>query len=127
MDTKFFAMGPDGTVDVAASTSNFAKAVVEWKAANEIPSEEIETAVEAVFDRFPGNIPMPALLSYVVQELSDNPSQHKTLSGRVHAYLTAQYAKATGRIEISRGKGGGVSRLALPGAAIPAREVKKTA
>lgn len=127
MDSKYFVMSPDGTVDVAASANAFAKAVVEWKAMNEIPSSRIEAAVETVFDRFTGNIPMPALVSYVVHELSEEPAQHGALTDRVRAYLTAQYAKGTGRIEISRGKGGGVSRLARPDETIPARQPKKTA
>lgn len=125
---KFTKRGTDGSVDVAASASAYAKALTEWVAQNEIPSDTIETAVEAVFDRFNGQrLPMPALIGLALQELQATPDQHKTLTNRVHAYVTGQCAKNTGRLDISKGVGGGVLRLSLPGAEIPARPAKKSA
>lgn len=125
---KFTVRGSSGSVDVVASANAYAKALTEWVAQNELSSETIETAVEAVFDRFPGQrLPMPALLSLSVAELGASPDQHKTLTARVHAYVTGQSADNTGRIDIGKGKGGGVSRLALPGEEVPARLAKKTA
>lgn len=125
---KFTVRGTDGSVDVAASANAYAKALTGWVAQNELSSDTIETAIEAVFDRFPGQrLPMPALLSLTVAELGASPDQHKTLTSRVHAYVTGQSADNTGRIDIGKGKGGGVSRLALPGEEVPARTAKKTA
>lgn len=125
---KFTKRGSDGSVDVSASTNEYAKALSEWVAENEIPSDTIESAVEAVFDRFPGaRLPMPALLSAAVTELEATPDQHKTLTSRCHAYVTGQSAGNTGRIDIGKGKGGGVLRLSLPGQPVPARAAKKTA
>lgn len=122
---KYTVFGSDGAADVTASVDAYAKALAAWKQANEIPTDRIESAVEAVFDRFPGQrLPMPALLNLSVNELGGTPEQHKTLSTRVHAYVTGQCAKNTGRIDIGKGKGGGVSRLALPGQPIPARVAK---
>ena len=125
---KFTKRGSDGSVDVSASAKAYAEALTKWCAENEVASDTIENAVETVFDRFPGaRLPMPALLSLSVQELGATPEQHKTLTDRVHAYVIGQCAKNTGRIDIGKGKGGGVSRLAKPGQAVPARPAKKTA
>jgi hypothetical protein len=121
---KFTRRGTDGSVDVAASANAYAKALTEWAALNEIPSADIEAAVEAVFDSHEGRLPMPALLSFAVQELSSEPNQFKTLTDRVHAYVKGQ--AEVGRLNIGKGKGGGVARLALPGEPIPA-PVAKTA
>ncbi len=125
---KFTQRGADGSVDVAASAGAYAKALSEWVAQNEIPSDTIESAVEAAFDRFDGQrIHMPALINFALQELNATPSNTKTLTARVHAYVTGQSAKNTGRLDISKGVGGGVLRLSRPGEAIPARPAKKSA
>ena len=108
---KFTQRGTDGSVDVAASANAYAKALTEWCAANEIPAEEIEQAVDAVLGRHAGkNIPMPALLSLASQELGADAESFKVLSERVHAYVTGQ-TKA-GLLFVTKGKGGGVSRTA---------------
>lgn len=129
---KFSKLGTDGTVDVDASAQAYADALVAWKAENEIPTDKIESAVEAVFDRFPGvRLSMPALLHEAVSELHGTPAQHKALSKRVQAYVSGQCgtgdARNTGRLDIQKGVGGGVARLALPGQEIPARSAKKSA
>lgn len=125
---KFTKFASDGSADVSASTEAYAEALASWKASNEVATEVIETAVEAVFDSFPGQrLPMPALLSAAVLNLGTTPEQHKTLTTRCHAYVTGQSADNKGRIDIGRGKGGGVLRLALPGQPVPARPAKKTA
>lgn len=122
---KYTKRGMDGSVDVTASAQAYAAALTKWVAENEIASETIETAVEAVFDRFSGSkLPMPALLSLTVAELGGTPDQHKTLTNRVHAYVKGQCNENQGRLEISKGKGGGVQRLAKPGQTIPARAAK---
>ncbi len=124
---KFTQRGADGSVDVAASANAYAKALTEWSAQNEIPSDTIETAVEAVFDRFDGRIAMPALVGLSLQELQATPDQHKALDKRVRAYLKGQAADNTGRLDVMKGVGGGVLRLARPGQEIPARPAKKSA
>jgi hypothetical protein len=125
---KFSKLGSDGTVDVNASKEAYGQALSAWKAENEIPTDRIETAIEAVFDRFPGQrLAMPALLSMSVLGLSATPDQHKTLTARCHAYVTGQSAGNTGRLDIGKGKGGGVLRLSLPGQPVPARPAKKSA
>lgn len=122
---KHTVFSNDGTADLTASTNAYAKALADWKQANEIPVDQIEAAVEAVFDRFPDQrLPMPALLNLTVAELSTSPAQFKTLQNSVHGYVTGQSAKNTGRIDIAKGKNGGVQRLALPGQPVPARPAK---
>ena len=119
---KFTVRDSSGSVDVAASANAYATALTKWCAENEVASDTIEMAVEAVFDRHPGRLPMPALLSAAVNELGATPAQFKTLTDRVHSYVSGQ-AK-TGRLEIGKGKGGGVSRLARPGEPIPVKPAK---
>ena len=127
---KYTVFGSDGSADVAASADAYAKALATWKAQNEVPSETIEAAVEAVFDRFEGQrLSMPALVHEAVSGLGGTPAQYKALSSRVQAYVSGQCgtgdARNTGRIDIQKGVGGGVLRLARPGDEIPARPAKK--
>lgn len=122
---KYTVRGADGSVDVAASANAYAKALTEWSAQNESDSEQIENAVEAVFNRFDGRIKMPALVNFALQELNATPAQHAALETRVRAYIKGQNADNTGRLDILKGIGGGVLRLAKPGEEVPAREPKK--
>lgn len=105
---KHLVRGSDGSVDVAASANAYAKALTEWCAKNELPSEDIADAVNAVLDSRTGTIPMPALLGMATQSMGATPANFKVLSDRIHAYVTGQ-SKA-GLLFISKGKGGGVSR-----------------
>lgn len=107
---KYTQRGTDGSIDVAASANAYAKALTEWAVENEIPSEQITEAVNAVLDLHPGRIPMPALLNFAVQQLGATPESFKVLSDRVHAYVTGQ-TKA-GLLFVIKGKNGGVSRVA---------------
>lgn len=129
---KFSIVGSDGSVNVSASVSAYTKALTEWKLKNEMPTEEIESAVEAVFDRFNGyRLSMPALLHEAVAVLKGTPLQHKVLTDRVRAYVTAQCgvgdARNTGRLDIQKGASGGCLRLAKPGEPIPVRISKSDA
>lgn len=118
---KFVVRGTDGSVDVAASAGAYALALTKWVAENEVPVTDIETAVEAVFDQHK-KLPMPALLSAAVNELGATPAQFKALTERCGSYVRGQ--ATLGRLEITKGKGGGVSRIALPGQPIPAKPAK---
>ncbi len=125
---KYTKFASDGSADVVASANAYAEALTNWKAENELPTEIIESAVEAVFDRFPSQrLPMPSLIFEALQELNATPAQHKAISERVRAYVTSQCAKNTGRLDTQKGVGGGTMRLALPGQPIPARAAKKSA
>lgn len=117
----------DGSVDVTASMEAYGTALREWSARNEVPSETIEMAVEAVFDKHPQGLSVPALVHFAVSELSSDASQFKALQVRVHGYVTGQSAQNTGRLHIAKGKNGGAKRLARPGELIPAREEKAKA
>lgn len=119
---KYTVRDSSGSVDVAASANAYALALTKFVAENEIASDTIELAVEAVFDTHTGRLPMPALLGAAVNELGATPAQFKTLTERVHAYVKGQ-AEA-GRLDIGRGKGGGVLRLSLPGEPIVAKPAK---
>lgn len=107
---KFTKRGTDGSVDVEASKAAYGQALAAWCVENEIPSEEIAAAVNTVLDRHPGRIPMPALLSFAVQEMGSDPSTFKVLSDRIHAYVTGQASAKL--LFVTKGVGGGVSREA---------------
>lgn len=123
---KFTVRDSNGAVDVGASVSAYTQALTGWVSVNETPVESIERAVEAVFDSHPSTprLPTPFLTSLAVQEMGADPSQFKVLSARVAAYIKGQSADNTGRLDIAKGNGGGVARLARPGEPIPARPVK---
>ena len=123
---KFTVRDSNGSVDVGASVAAYTQALSSWVSVNESPVESIERAVEAVFDSHPSTsrLPTPFLVSLAVQEMGADPSQFKSLSGRVSAYIKGQCADNTGRLDISKGNGGGVARLARPGEPVPARPVK---
>lgn len=108
---KFTQRGTDGSVDIAASAGAYAKALTEWCAKNEIPADQIVSAVNTVLDQNAGkNVPMPALLSAACQELGASAETFRVLSDRVHAYVSGQ--EKAGLLFVTRGKGGGVSRTA---------------
>lgn len=121
---KYTVLNTLGEVDVAASANAYAKALTAWKSLNEVSTDRIEVAVETVFDRTVGSLPMPALVNFAVNEISQEAGQFKALSKRVHAYLTGQ--KLAGRIAVKQGKLGGVNRIARVGEPLPVA-VAKTA
>lgn len=114
---KYTARNTDGSVNLTASVAAYTKALTDWITINEIDNDRIEAAVEKVFDRNNGRLPMPMLLSFAAAEVSNDPSQFKTLQKRIHAYVNGQ--KAIGRIKVIQGQGGGVVRVVKPGEEIP--------
>lgn len=108
---KFTKRGTDGSVDIAASANEYARALAVWCGENEIPADQIAGAVNTVLDRHPGqNIPMDCLRSDACQLLGATPQTFKVLSDRVHAYVRGQAGAAL--LFVTKGKGGGVSRTA---------------
>ena len=107
---KYTVRGTDGSVDVAASANAYAKALTEWTAENEIPSENIEEAVNSILALNPTTrVPMPALLSAVAMALGASAATHAGISARVHEYVKAQ-VKA-GNLFVLKGLGGGVTSI----------------
>ncbi len=108
---KFVVRDSSGAVDVSASAQAYAAALTKWVAENEVSSDRIAAAVNAVFDRFPGQrLPMPALLSLAVAELGVEPAAHKAMTDRVHAFVSGQSKGDGATIVIAKGKNGGVTR-----------------
>ena len=119
---KFTVRDSVGSVDVDASVAAYAQALSQWVVENETPLDKVERALEAVFDERPNTrLPTPFLVSLTVQEMKQDPSLFKSLSNRVAAYIKGECANNTGRLHITKGKGGGVMRLARPGEEIPSR------
>jgi len=107
---KYTTRDGSGVVDVAASSAAYGAALSAWVLQNELPVDRISAAVNAVFDRFPGQkLPMPFLLSLAVAELGAGPAEHKSLTERVHSFVRGQ-ADEGGTLVIGKGKGGGITR-----------------
>ena len=118
---KFTARDSNGAVDVNASAAAYATALSNWVIENELDTDVIETAVEAVFDRYNSVIPMGPLVNFAVNELGASPTQFKAFSTRVHAYVRGQIT--LGRYSSKKGTGGGVTRIAMSGDDLPIASV----
>lgn len=114
---KYTKRSSDGSVDVAASTNAYAKALTEWSSKNDISSDVIAEAVNTVLAANAGSrVPMKALLGAAAQEIGFSPETFSAVTGRVHAYVTGQVE--AGMLFVVRGTGGGVTSV---------RPIKKTA
>lgn len=105
----------DGSIDLNASTANYRNALAKFMAENEISTETIQNAVDAVFNEHPSvdaktpmRITIPVLVSYVMGKIDHKPAQYAAIEARVKAFL-----KGSPRFDSSKGKGGGVSRVSL--------------
>lgn len=110
---KFTVRDSNGSVDVAVSLASYSKALNNWVSVNETPVEVIERAVEAVFDSNSSRLPTPFLASLAVQGMNVDPERFQSLTNRVTTYIRGQVA--SGRLDSIKGKGGGITRLAVPG------------
>lgn len=109
---SFTVRNSAGAVDVVASVSAYTQALQTWVSENEADVQQLTDTVNEVFDKYPSQVlPMPALVSMVVTELGATPSEHKTVTARVYAHVRCMAAEG-GTLQITRGKGGGVTRLA---------------
>jgi hypothetical protein len=116
---KFTVRDSNGSVDVGASLASYSKAINDWVSVNETPVEVIERAVEAVFDSHTSRLPTPFLASLAVQEMNADPERFQSLTNRVTTYIKGQVA--SGRFDSTKGKGGGIARLARPGEPLPSK------
>lgn len=108
---KYTVRDESGVVDVVASAEKYAEALAAWTAENELSTEALDTAVNAVFDRYRGqNLHMPALLSMCAVEMGGDPSAFKQVTKRLHAHIRGM--AASGVLSITKGVGGGVCRVA---------------
>jgi len=110
---KFTVRDSSGAVDVVASATKYAEALQAWVSQNEADPQRLTDAVNAVFDRYPGQtLPMPALVSQAVTALGATPTEYAAVTKRVHAHIQGMAGEG-GSLTITKGKGGGVSRKAV--------------
>ena len=109
---KFTKLTDTGAVDISASSAAYTAALTDWVASNELDSDLIDTAVNAVFDRHNSVIPIATLVSMSVAELGASPSQFSAFSKRVHAYVRGQIT--AGNYSSKKGAGGGCQRTPSP-------------
>lgn len=122
---KFTVRDSAGCVDVVSSVAAYERALTSWVQVNEVPLDLIESAVEAAFDSSDrARLPIDYLTSVAVQNMGVHPDQYRAVTARVGTYIRGQASASCGRLEITKGTGGGVARLSRPGEPVPARPVK---
>jgi hypothetical protein len=110
MSVSSFVVLSNGSVDVSATEAAFSSALALYISERETQNEQIASAVSAVFDEHLGKtITMPVLQSLACGKLAALPDNYKSLSDRVATYVREQNGNT---FRITKGKGGGVARLA---------------
>lgn len=107
----------DGSIDHDATVAKFSGELVRYAAECETEAAAIGVHVNAVFDQYRGaNLNMPALTSMTLTRLNCQPEAFKVLTEKVQGYIRDRAGEG-GAFTISKGKGGGVRRVAdLPAA-----------
>lgn len=101
-----------GVVDVDASEKAFSAALTKHIAETETQQATVADAVNAQFEKFPGQpITMPNLASMVCSALNAQPSNYSVLNERALGYVRANSSdkREDGKLfKIGKGKNGGV-------------------
>jgi len=99
----------DGTIGVEATCQKFRLALLAHIAEQDKRDDEVSSAVNGVFDHYRGaRINMPALVSAALTRMNVHPENYKTLEGAVLTHIR----RNPNVFRVSKGKGGGVSRIA---------------
>lgn len=97
----------DGGVNVSGSVEAFRTALIDYVKGAEETNRQIDSALNAVFDKHPGKrMPVPTLISLTLGELKCSASEWTEKTELVHAYL-----KSNPTFSIKKGKGGGCARV----------------
>lgn len=117
-----------GEVDQKASLASYANSLAKWCSENEVSTEQVRDAIDKVFDEHtdpnatePLRLTIPVLEGYAMAHFKVSPQKFSAVKDRIKAFV-----KGSARFDSSKGKGGGVARLALEGQPIP-EKAKKTA
>lgn len=98
-----------GCVDIEATVASFRGELYTWMQEVEYTTALISQAVSSVFDAHKGAcINMPALTSMALHILGATPTNYADLSEKVGAYVRTSKSL----FAVSKGKGGGVRRIA---------------
>ena len=98
-----------GCVDIEGTVATFRGELYSWLQEVEYQTALIADAVSKVFDSHKGVcINMPALVSMTLNILGATPTNYADLSEKVGAYVRTSKAL----FAVSKGKGGGVRRIA---------------
>lgn len=99
----------NGSVDVDGTIVAFKNELYSWVQEVEYETSLVGAAVNVVFDNHKGaNINMPALTSMALNILGATPANYAHLSEMVGDYVRTSKAQFC----VSKGKGGGVKRIA---------------
>ena len=110
-----------GAVNLEGTLKNVAEAIVAYNESKSNDFDAIATAVNAVFDRYPGaHVQVPALISLVCGKLAPTTLEAMAVcQERTKEYLKANTGEG-GFLETRKGKGGGVCRVSDKPVAPPA-------
>ena len=118
---KILVRNSDNSIDHDATCAAFTASLVEFEA-NEIARNAelketfgaIHSAVNAVFDKYPGVcINTPALVGFAIKNLPDGmvtPKTHSEISTRCTEYIQ-ESSKEGGILRMKTGPGGGITRI----------------
>jgi hypothetical protein len=95
----------DGSLDLDSTTLKFQADCEKYEIENKADNAAVKDAIHAVFDQYPSNINMPALVSLVAGKLGASPAQFETIKDRV-----ADVIHASPEFKVAKGRNGGVSR-----------------
>jgi hypothetical protein len=102
----------DGSIDVDASCQEFADSLTKFVAEHEVEQSALGDAVSAVFDKYKGEpVTLTALAAMALGVLNAAPTNYAQLESRVKQYVRDNAGEG-GTLSISKGKNGGVRRLA---------------
>ena len=102
---QYILRSEDGTIDLDSTLIKFQADCEKYEAENSADNATVKDAINTIFDRYPSNINMPALVSLVAGELKATPAQFETIKDRV-----ANVIKGDPSFKVAKGRNGGVSR-----------------
>lgn len=106
--SSYVVLFADGSINHEATVAKFAGDLSRFEAERELEANTIGTVIHALFDKHLGKkIPTPFVVSEALKALNAQPENYKVLSDKV-----AEFIKVSPEFVTTRGKGGGVARIA---------------
>lgn len=106
--SSYIVRNADSSVNQEATLAKFAEDLLRFEAERETENATIGVAVHALFDTHLGKrLSTPFVVGEALKALNAQPETYKVLTEKVTEYLRTDPA-----FSISKGKGGGVGRVA---------------
>lgn len=103
----FIIRNTEGAIDINASVDNFHAELDSYVKTHRVKLRKVADSVNAVFDEHRGTpFSLSAITSFTLQRMGVKPENYDEMGTLIREYL-----KSDPNFEISRGRGGGVTRL----------------